>query len=53
MLRDEIKKQIESNNRAIEEARRVIAEIDWTLRDSRRRTARALAELRRAGYLRD
>jgi isopentenyl diphosphate isomerase/L-lactate dehydrogenase-like FMN-dependent dehydrogenase len=49
---DDADKQIEANMRAIEKSRKVRKEIRETLRDSRQRTARALADLRRAGYLR-
>ena len=52
MNSDEIRKRLESSQRAIELADRTIKEIDETLRDSRRKTERAFAELRRAGYLR-
>jgi hypothetical protein len=52
MNREEILRQIHRNERAIERARRVRAEIDWTLRDSRRRTEEILNFFRRAGYLR-
>lgn len=45
-------KQIEANKRSIENSRRVRKEVDETLRASRQRTERALAFLRRAGYLR-
>lgn len=53
MKRDEIRKQIERNEQAIERSDRVWAEIERTVRESRRRTERAMAILRRAGYLRD
>jgi hypothetical protein len=49
---DEIRKRIESSERAIELADKGIKEIDETLRDSGERLDRAFAELRRAGYLR-
>jgi predicted nucleic acid-binding Zn-ribbon protein len=52
MNSDEIRKRLESSQRAIELADRTIKQIDETLRDSRERTERAFAELRRAGYLR-
>jgi len=49
----EIEKQILKNELAIEHAKRVREQIDWTIRDSRLRTERALDALRRAGYLRE
>jgi hypothetical protein len=48
-----IEQQIQKNQLAIEDAKRVNEHLNWTLRDSRRRTERILAALRRAGYLRD
>jgi hypothetical protein len=49
----EIEKQIQKNELAIEHSKRVQEQIEWTMRDSKRRTDRALAILRRAGYLRE
>lgn len=48
----EVKRQILKNELAIEHAKFVTEQIGRTLRDSRRRTDRALEALRRAGYLR-
>jgi hypothetical protein len=48
-----IEEQIQKNRLAIENAKRVEEHLSWTLRDSRRRTDRIRAALRRAGYLRD
>jgi F0F1-type ATP synthase membrane subunit b/b' len=47
---DEIREQIESNQRAIELAEKAVKEIEETLRETRRRLAPIRAELRRAGY---
>jgi len=52
MNSDDALRQIEANKRSIEKSRRIRKETQETLRDSRRRTERAFAELRRAGYLR-
>lgn len=51
--REQIKSRIQQNERAIERARRVREEINWTIRDSNRRMQRIEADLRRAGLLRD
>ncbi|HEX5593818.1 MAG TPA: hypothetical protein VFX35_10770 [Solirubrobacterales bacterium] len=48
-----IEQQIQKNELAIENAKRVEEHLNWTIRDSKRRRDRALAALRRAGYLRD
>ena len=48
----EIEKRIQENKRSIERAGRVEEQIDRTIRDSERRSERARAILRRAGYLR-
>jgi hypothetical protein len=48
-----IREQIQKNERAIDDAKRVEEQIDWTIRDSGRRLERARAILRRAGYLRE
>lgn len=53
MIKREIEKQIQRNELAIEYAQSVREHIQWTLRDSRRRTERAAEILRRAGVLRD
>jgi hypothetical protein len=45
--------QIQKNQLAIENAKRVNEHLSWTLRDSRRRVDQIRAALRRAGYLRD
>jgi hypothetical protein len=52
MSSPEVQRQVLKNEVAIEHAKRVLEQIDWTIRDSERRTARARAILRRAGYLR-
>jgi len=52
MKSEEIRKLIEINERVMAELDKLKAEIEQTLPDSRRRTERALADLRRAGYLR-
>lgn len=48
-----IEMQIQKNQLAIENARRVEEHLNWTIRDSKRRRDRALAALRQAGYLRE
>lgn len=50
--KDRLDKQIQENKRAIEQADRVEERIGRTIRDSDRRSERARAILRRAGYLR-
>lgn len=52
MTDDEIRKQIESSEQAIEMADRAIRRIDLTLRESRERMKKIRADLRRAGLLR-
>lgn len=52
MKTEDVRKGIELCDRIITECDKLKAEIEWTLQDSRQRTERALAELRRAGYLR-
>lgn len=52
-LEEQLERQIEKNKRSIEQARRAGERIDRTIRDSNRRTERARAILRRAGYLSD
>ena len=52
MKTEDARKGMEICDRIIEEADKLRAEIEWTLQDSRQRTERALADLRRAGYLR-
>jgi hypothetical protein len=51
--KEEIEKLLRDNQRAIELARKTREDINRTLRDSERRTERILADLRRAGVLRD
>jgi hypothetical protein len=51
--KEEIEKLLRDNRRMIERADKVCEDIDWVLRDSERRTKRILADLRRAGVLRD
>jgi hypothetical protein len=51
--KEEIEKLLRDNQRAIELARKTREDIDRTLRDSDRRGERILADLRRAGLLRD
>jgi len=51
--KERIEKQREENRRAIQEADAFLARIDWVLRDSKRRSERIMANLRRAGLLRD
>jgi hypothetical protein len=53
MNREEILRQIQRNERAIERARKAREEIKRTIHESELRTAEALAFLRGAGYLRD
>jgi hypothetical protein len=51
--KEELEKFLRDNQRAIELARKTREDIEQTLRESRPRTERILAELRRAGLLRD
>ena len=51
--KEDIEKLLRNNQRVIELARETRERIDRTLRDSDRRTERILADLRRAGVLRD
>ncbi len=51
--KEEIEELLRNNQRAIELARETREEIKRTLRDSERRTEQILANLRRAGVLRD
>jgi phosphoribosylformylglycinamidine (FGAM) synthase-like enzyme len=51
--KEKIEKQREENRRAIQEADAFLARLDWVLRDSERRSERIMANLRRAGLLRD
>lgn len=51
--KEEIEELLRKNQRVIELARETREDIDRTLRDSRRRTEQILANLRRAGVLRD
>jgi hypothetical protein len=52
MKSEDLRKVIELNDKVIAELDQLKAEIEWTLKDSRKRSERAFAELRRAGYLR-
>jgi hypothetical protein len=52
MKSEDLRKVIELNKRVMAELDQLKAEIEWTLQDSRQRSERAFAELRRAGYLR-
>jgi hypothetical protein len=49
----DLDRQIQENKRAIERATRVQERLERTIRDSERRSERARAILRRAGYLRE
>lgn len=49
---EDVRKAIAINNRVIAELDRLKAEIDETLRESRRRMKPVYEDLRRAGYLR-
>jgi CHASE3 domain sensor protein len=49
---EDVRKAIDICDRIITELDKLKAEIDETLPDSRKRSERAFAELRRAGYLR-
>jgi hypothetical protein len=51
--KEEIEELLRNNQRVIELARETREDIDRTLRESRLRTERILANLRRAGVLRD
>lgn len=51
--RDQLDKRIQENKRSIEQADRVEQRIGRTIRDSDRRSEKARAILRRAGYLRE
>lgn len=51
--KEEIEKVRRENKRAIEEADAFLARIDGVLRESRMRRERIMANLRRAGLLRD
>jgi hypothetical protein len=51
--KEQLDRRIQENRRAIEQANRVEERIERTIRDSDRRSERARAILRRAGYLRE
>lgn len=51
--KEQLDRRIQENRRAIEQANRVVERIDRTIRDSDRRSERARAILRKAGYLRE
>jgi predicted amidohydrolase len=53
MKSEDVRKAIEINKRLIAELENLKAEIDFTLRESRRRMEPVWEDLRRAGYLRE
>lgn len=50
---EEIEKLLRDNRRMLEGMRKIREDLESTLRDSEQRTKRILADLRRAGVLRD